>query len=84
MPRTAAADALCKLGLIIGEVTQTGAVADPLDGVVLAQSPDPATQLRPGQVVTITVRRAAIPPPTLPPSTLPPATTVPPVVPPGG
>lgn len=72
-----AAAELSKLGLIIGEVTQTGSVADPLDGVVLSQSPDPGTQMRAGDVVTVTVRRAAIPPPTLPPTTAPPVTTPP-------
>lgn len=76
--QTAAAAELSKLGLIIGEVTQMGAVADPLDGVVLSQSPDPGTMLRAGDVVTVTVRRASIPPPTLPPTTLPPPTTAPP------
>lgn len=75
--QTAAAEELTRLGLIVGEVTQTGAVADPLDGVVLAQNPEPGTQLRPGDVVTVTVRRAAIPPPTLPPTTIPPMTTPP-------
>ena len=79
LTQASAAGELSKLGLIIGEVTQTGAVADPLDGVVLAQSPTPGAQLRPGEVVTVTVRRAAIPPPTLPPTTVPPATTAPPV-----
>lgn len=77
--QASAAAELTKLGFVIGEVTQTGAVADPLDGVVLSQTPTPGTLLRPGEVVTITVRRAAIPPPTLPPTTLPPPTTAPPV-----
>ncbi len=76
LKRADATAELSKLGLIIGEVTQTGAVADPLDGVVLSQSPDPGTELRAGDVVTVTVRRAAVPPPTLPPTT-----TVPPAVP---
>ena len=73
LKRADATAELSKLGLIIGEVTQTGAVADPLDGVVLSQSPDPGTELRAGDVVTVTVRRAAVPPPTLPPTTVPPA-----------
>lgn len=73
LKRADATAELSKLGLIIGEVTQTGAVADPLDGVVLSQSQDPGTELRAGDVVTVTVRRAAVPPPTLPPTTVPPA-----------
>ena len=81
MTQTAAAAELSKLGLIIGEVTQTGAVADPLDGVVLSQNPEPGAQVRAGDVVTVTVRRAAVPPPTLPPTTVPPATTTPPAAP---
>jgi len=77
LTQAAAAEQLTKLGLIIGEVTQTGAVADPLDGVVLSQNPVPGTELRAGDVVTVTVRRAAVPPPTLPPTTVPPPTTAP-------
>lgn len=71
--RAAAAEELAKLGLVIGEVTQTGAVDDPLDGAVLDQDPLPGVMLRPGEVVTLTVRRALPPPPTLPPTTAPPA-----------
>lgn len=74
LTQAGAAAELSKLGLIIGEVTQTGSVADPLDGVVLAQNPEPGTQVRAGDVVTVTVRRAAVPPPTLPPTTAPPVT----------
>lgn len=81
LKRADAAAELSKLGLIIGEVTQTGAVADPLDGVVLSQSPDPGTELRAGDVVTVTVRRAAVPPPTLPPTTVPPAAPATPAAP---
>jgi len=77
LAQAAAAAELDGLGFVIGQVTQTGAVADPLDGVVLSQSPEAGTQLRPGEVVTITVRKAAVPPPTLPPTTVPP-TPVPP------
>lgn len=79
LQRTAATDALASAGLIIGEVTQVGAVADPLDGVVLSQDPLPGVMLRPGEIVTLTVRRALPPPPTLPPTTAPPPTTIPPV-----
>lgn len=67
---------LGKLGLVIGEVTQTGPVGDPLDGTVMSQTPAPNTMLRPGQVVLITVRRAAKPPPP-PPTTTAVPTTVP-------
>ena len=81
LKRADATAELSKLGLIIGEVTQTGAVADPLDGVVLSQSPDPGTELRAGDVVTVTVRRAAVPPPTLPPTTVPPAAPATPAAP---
>lgn len=85
LKRADATAELSKLGLIIGEVTQTGAVADPLDGVVLSQSPDPGTELRAGDVVTVTVRRAAVPPPTLPPTTTaPPAAPTDPAVPGAG
>ena len=85
LKRADATAELSKLGLIIGEVTQTGAVADPLDGVVLSQSPDPGTELRAGDVVTVTVRRAAVPPPTLPPTTTaPPAAPTDPAAPGAG
>lgn len=67
--RESAAAELSKLGLVIGEVTQLGPVGDPLNGVVLGQTPEPGTQLRPGDVVNLTVRRAQTPPPTLPPTT---------------
>ena len=86
LTQAAAAAELTKFGLILGEVTQTGALADPLDGVVMAQNPVPGTQVRAGDVVTVTVRRAAVPPPTAPPVTASP-TTVPPttaVAPPAG
>lgn len=76
LTQTKAAADLSALGLIIGEVTQTGSVADPLDGVVQAQNPAPGTEMRAGDVVTVTVRRAAIPPPTLPPTTVAPAPAV--------
>lgn len=82
MKQTEAVAELTKLGVILGEVTQTGPVGDPLDGVVMAQSPDPGTQVRSGDVVAVTVRRAAVPPPTLPPTTLPPVTSPPTTVPP--
>lgn len=75
--RDAATDELAKVGLVIGEVTQVGAIADPLDGVVLDQNPLPGVMLRPGEIVTLTVRRALPPPPTLPPTTAPPTTVVP-------
>jgi serine/threonine-protein kinase len=78
LKQTDAAAELAKLGILIGEVTQTGAVADPLDGVVLSQNPAPGTQMRAGDIVTVTVRRAAIPPPTLPPTTVPVAPAAPP------
>jgi len=71
--QTAAAAALGRAGFLVGEITQIGEVADPLDGVVLGQTPAPGTQLRAGSVVTLTVRRAAKPPPTTAPTTVPPA-----------
>jgi serine/threonine-protein kinase len=82
--RGAASAALTNLGFLIGEVPQTGAIGDPRDGTVMGQTPAAGTQLRPGDVVTITVLRAAQPPPTLPPTTLPPPTTAPVTAPPGG
>ncbi len=91
--KDAASLQLGKLGFVIGEVTQTGPVGDPLDGTVMAQIPDPGTMLRPGDVVSITVRRASKPPPptaapttapaaTTPPATSPPATSPPATTPP--
>lgn len=69
-----AADTLTKQGFLVGEITQIGAVNDPNDGKVTAQTPNPGTTLRPGEVVTLTVIRATPPPP--PPTTIPPPPTV--------
>jgi serine/threonine-protein kinase len=53
-----AASQLAKLGLVAGEVSSFAPSAA-ADGTVLAQSPAPGTLLRVGQVVTLTVQRAA-------------------------
>ena len=55
-----AVDQLARLGLVAGEVSSFGQPGDPGDGTILAQSPAPGTMVRRGQVVTLTVRRAAI------------------------
>ena len=82
---SSAASDLAKLGFVLGSVSQTGAVADPLNGVVLSQSPEPGTSLRPGEIVTVTVRRAAIPPPTVTTTVAPAPTVAPsPATPPAG
>ena len=71
-------------GFVAGEVAEVGAVEDPAAGSVRAQVPAPGTLARPGDVVTITVRRAAPPPTTLPDTPVPPTTAAPPaVLPPG-
>lgn len=76
---------LAAAGFVIGEVTEMGPVGDPLDGVVRNQTPAPGTLLRPGGIVTITVRRAATPPPTTAPaSTAPPTTAAPSTTTPAG
>jgi beta-lactam-binding protein with PASTA domain len=80
-----ATDRLSAMGLLAGQVLQVGSVADPNDGKVLSQVPAAGTLLKPGQVVTLTIRKAAPPPTTtVPPTTAPPPTTTipPPVVPP--
>lgn len=74
-----AAKQLGALGFVIGEVTQPGVAGDPLDGQVLDQTPTAGTALRPGEVISLTVRRAAKPAATVPPATAPPATAAPPV-----
>lgn len=53
-----AAAQLAKLGLVAGEVSSFTPSAA-ADGTILAQSPAPGTPLRVGQVVTLTVQRAA-------------------------
>jgi serine/threonine-protein kinase len=83
-----AADRLSGLGLLAGQVIQIGAIADPQDGKVVAQTPAANTLLKPGQVVTLTVRKAApkptttVPPTTAPPPTVPSTVAAPPT--PGG
>jgi serine/threonine-protein kinase len=73
-----ATDRLTAVGLLAGEVIQVGTVADPLDGKVISQVPAAGTLLKPGQVVTLTIRKAAPPPTTtVPPTTAPPPTTPP-------
>ena len=67
-----AARELTAAGFVVGEVSQVGTVNDPNDGRVLKQVPAPGTSLRPGEIVTLTVRRSQAPPP--PPTT----TTIPP------
>lgn len=85
-----AADRLSAVGLLVGQVIQVGAVADPDDGKVLAEVPAPNTLLKPGQVVTLTVRKAAprptttVPPTTSPPPTAPPAAAPAGAAPPAG
>lgn len=76
-----AAKELGDLGFVVGEITQIGLPGDPQDGVVLGQSPAPGVQLRPGDVVSLTVRRAAKPTPTSAPTTAPPPPTPPPTTP---
>jgi serine/threonine-protein kinase len=51
---------LARLGLVAGEVSAFGAPGDPGDGTILAQTPPAGTPVRRGQVVTLTVRRAAL------------------------
>jgi beta-lactam-binding protein with PASTA domain len=58
--QTNAASQLAALGLVGGEVSSFGAPGDPQDGLILDQNPPAGTLLRPGQVVTLTVRRAAL------------------------
>ncbi len=67
-----ATDQLTRLGLVVGEVSAFGAVDDPGAGKVLDQSPPAGTLVRRGQVVTLTIRRAAIPTTTTAPPTPPP------------
>ncbi len=57
------------LHLVVGEISEIGSVRDPNDGKVLDQVPVPGTRLRPGDLVTLTVRprrrrrhRATVPP----------------------
>jgi serine/threonine-protein kinase len=73
-----ATDRLSAVGLLAGQVLQVGTVGDPEDGKVLSQVPAAGTLLKPGQVVTLTIRKAAPPPTTtVPPTTSPPPTTPP-------
>jgi len=58
--QTNAASQLAALGLVAGEVSSFGQPSDPQDGLILDQNPVAGTLLRPGQVVTLTVRRAAL------------------------
>ena len=62
-----ASEQLSGVGFVVGRVNQEGSVADPLDGAVTSQLPLPGTPLRPGEVVTLTVRTAKPPPPTTAP-----------------
>ena len=55
----AATNQLGDAGFVVGQILQQGTPDDPDDGKVVAQDPAPNTLLKPGQVVTITVRRAA-------------------------
>lgn len=71
-------------GFVIGEVAEVGAVDDPAAGSVRAQVPPAGTLARPGDIVTITVRRAAPPPTTVPETTTPPTTAPAPTAPPAG
>jgi serine/threonine-protein kinase len=64
--QAAATNQLGDVGFIVGQIIQTGTVDDPDDGKVVGQDPAPNTLLKPGQVVTITVRKAAIPSTTVP------------------
>ena len=64
--QASATNQLGDAGFIVGQITQTGSVDDPDDGKVVAQDPAPNTLLKPGQVVTITVRQAATPSTTVP------------------
>lgn len=65
--QTDAAAQLTRSGFVVGEISQIGPVDDPQDGRVLDQNPAAGTVRRPGEVVTLTVRRAAKPPPTTQP-----------------
>jgi len=58
--QTNASTQLAALGLVAGEVSSYGQPNDPQDGLILDQNPAAGTMLRPGQVVTLTVRRAAL------------------------
>jgi serine/threonine-protein kinase len=58
--QTNAASQLSALGLVAGEISSFGAPGDPQDGLILDQNPAAGTMLRKGQVVTLTVRRAAV------------------------
>ncbi len=53
-------------GFVVGQIVQQGVVNDPDDGKVVAQDPAPNSLLKPGQVVTITVRKSAPPTTTTP------------------
>ncbi len=65
-------------GFVTGEVAEVGTVDDPAAGSVRAQTPAAGTLARPGEIVTITVRRAAPPPTTISETTVPPTTAAPP------
>ncbi|MEZ5321439.1 MAG: PASTA domain-containing protein [Microthrixaceae bacterium] len=87
MKQEAAVAALSRLGLNAGLITQATATRDPADDTVLNQYPAAGTQLRAGDVVTITVRRALPTPnvgpaPSLPPVTAATTTQPPPTTPP--
>jgi serine/threonine-protein kinase len=58
--QTNAASQLSALGLVAGEVSSYGQPDDPQDGLILDQNPPAGTMVKPGQVVTLTVRRAAL------------------------
>lgn len=65
------------LHLLVGEISDIGAVRDPKEGQVLDQVPVAGTRVRPGDLITLTVRRSAPPPPpTVPPTTAPTIFTV--------
>ncbi|MCC6224879.1 MAG: PASTA domain-containing protein, partial [Microthrixaceae bacterium] len=71
--QTNAVDQLTRLGLVVGEVSAFGIPDDPAAGTVLEQLPPAGTLLRLGEVVTLTIRRAAIPTTTTaPPAPVPP------------
>lgn len=68
---------LTAAGFVVGEVSELVPFGDPGTGTVSSQVPASGTVLRPGEVVTITVKRALPPPTTVPLTTVPPTTQPP-------
>ena len=69
-------------GCWVARSSRSASLGDPEDGKVIEQVPAAGTLLKPGQVVTLTIRKAAPPPTTtVTPTTAPPPTTTTPTIP---